>query len=277
MGPKHVLIVDDDKSILRMLEFGLKKLGSEYEIATAENMYAAMDKIEHTYFDLIITDYMMPGMTGVDLLRAVRSISPDTQVVLMTAYGTNKLRNTTDNLHVDGYLHKPFTMDQIRNVVRQISNYTLTPDDSQSGSSRSAIASASEEIDVLSFEDIPTEQMSVSDHLNKLQINAGTRAILLIDLRGNPVRVVGEINSSRIDQICELVAANHYGPARLSKLLDNKARFKASFYEGDAYNLYVCDVNDKCVLAVVFDVKFRPGVVWFYTKQTATALSPLIG
>ena len=90
------------------------------------------------------------------------------------------------------------------------------------------------------------------------------------------MQVIGQINQSKIDEICKLVASNHYGPAKLSNLLDNKKTFKASFYEGDSYNLYVCDVNGKCLLAVVFDVKLRPGVIWFYTKQTATALEPLI-
>ena len=275
MGQKHILIVDDDNSILRMLEFGLKKLGPNYHISTAENMTSAMRQIEEIQFDLIITDYMMPGMTGVDLVRAVRRLSPATQVVLMTAYGTNKLRDTTDNLHIDGYLNKPFTMDQIRDIVRQSalsiveapisqSDGAYPPDETDDGLGSTPV------------DDKPPDYVSVAEHLHQLQINAGSRAVMLINNQGMSVHVVGEITPSKISQICELVASNHYGPAKLAHLLDNKKPFKASFYEGDSYNLYVCDVNGKCLLAVVFDVKLRPGVVWFYTKQTASALEPLI-
>ena len=103
MTQKRILIVDDDKSILRMLEFGLKKMGPDYQFFTARDIYNALEQIETEWFDLVVTDYMMPGMTGVDLARAVRKISPDTQVVLMTAYGSSELRNTTDNLGIDGF------------------------------------------------------------------------------------------------------------------------------------------------------------------------------
>ncbi|MCB9077475.1 MAG: response regulator [Anaerolineaceae bacterium] len=275
MGQKHILIVDDDKSILRMLEFGLKKLGPNYQISTAENMTSAMRQIEQSHIDLIITDYMMPGMTGVDLVRAVRSISPATQVVLMTAYGTNKLRDTTDNLHIDGYLNKPFTMDQIRDIVRQSSTPIVEPPLPQPAGAYT-FGEAAGKLAAAPVDDKATEYVSVAEHLHQLQINAGSRAVMLINHQGMSVQVVGEITPSKISQICELVAGNHYGPAKLAHLLDNKKPFKASFYEGDSYNLYVCDVNGKCLLAVVFDVKLRPGVVWFYTKQTATALEPLI-
>ena len=275
MGQKHVLIVDDDKSILRMLEFGLKKLGPNYHISTAESMYSAMDQIEDTFFDLIITDYMMPGMTGIDLVRAVRSISPDTQVVLMTAYGTNKLRSTTDNLDIDGYLSKPFTMDQIRDIVRQTANSVVDPPPFQPDT-RYTLVETSDEVNITRNENKPVTHMSVTEHLHQLQVNAGSRAVMLINKLGSSVQLVGQINPDKVDDICKLVASNHYGPAKLANLLDNKKTFKASFYEGDSYNLYVCDVNGKSLLAVVFDVKLRPGVVWFYTKQTATALEPLI-
>ena len=92
MRTKRILIVDDDQDILRMLEYGLRKLGPGYEIITAKDIFSAIDEIEEYRFDLVLTDYMMPGMTGVDLARAARRMSPDTQVVLMTAYGTNQLR-----------------------------------------------------------------------------------------------------------------------------------------------------------------------------------------
>jgi DNA-binding response OmpR family regulator len=274
MGEKHVLIVDDDRNILRMLEFGLKKLGSDYRIHMATDMASAIDKIEKQWFDLVITDFMLPGMTGVDLATAVRNISPDTQVVLMTAYGTNKLRSTTNNLRFDGYLNKPFTMDQIREVVLQVLHGPIA--DEVEEEQKATFGDIAIDQAALKVEDKPGGELSVSDHLRKLQINAGARAVLLMSAQGKPVKVSGQINNARISHICTQIATNYGGQKELAKLLDNRRSFKASFYEGDDYNLYICDVNERFLLAVVFDVKLRPGVVWFYTKQTATALSPLM-
>jgi CheY-like chemotaxis protein len=272
MAEKHVLIVDDDRSVLRMLEFGLKKLGSGYRIHTASDMSNAIEQIEKQWFDLVITDYMMPGMTGVDLATVVRSISPDTQVVLMTAYGTTKLRSTTDNLRFDGYLNKPFTMDQIREMVRQTANRSvLTGDESESD-----FEQVTPQVSATSFQEKPFEQMTISDHLQKLYVNAGARAVVLINAKGNAIKVVGQLSQAKVGRICAHIASNYHNAADLSKLLDNAHRFKASFFEGDDFNLYVCDVNKKFLLAVVFDVKLRPGGVWFYTRQTAVALTALM-
>ena len=268
MNKKRILIVDDDQDILRMLEFGLKKLGSDYEILTAKDIFSAIDEIEDQRFDLILTDYMMPGMTGVDLARAARRMSPEAHVVLMTAYGTNKLRNTTDQLGFDGYLNKPFTMEQVRDIIRQIGDHP-EPE-------KTEIPPIPETPRPDKEASKPTGEHSVEDYLEQLQVNAGARGVLLINSEGSPVQVAGQVDPAKTEYVCALVAANFYSSAELSGLVDNQKVFGASFYEGDAYNLYVCDVNGKFLLAVIFDARLRPGVIWFYAKQTATALASLL-
>ena len=163
-------------------------------------------------------------------------------------------------------------MDQLRDMVRHTTSRAQP-----SAVSPPSDSAASDNVDLtVAAEDSDAAALGANEHLQKLQINAGARAILLINAQGEPLHVVGQINSTKVNYICSLVAANYYSPAELSNLLDNRNLFKSNFYEGDAYNLYVCDVNGKFLLAVVFDVKLRPGVIWFYTKQTAAALSPLI-
>ncbi|HXV41425.1 MAG TPA: response regulator, partial [Anaerolineae bacterium] len=107
MSKKHVLIVDDAKDILFLLTHSVKRLGPEYEVTTANDGATAMELIQKQKFDLIITDYMMPGMTGVDLVQAVRKVSPETQVVLMTAHDTRGMRDTVETLKLGGYVGKP--------------------------------------------------------------------------------------------------------------------------------------------------------------------------
>jgi two-component system response regulator (stage 0 sporulation protein F) len=256
---KRIMIVDDDREILLMLEFALKKLGSDYEIVTAMGSIEALDKIEKNGpFDLVVTDYVMKGITGVDLARAVRRISPGTPVVLMTAYGTNRLRATTEYLGFDGYLDKPFTVQKIRGIVKQL-------------------------VDTEPAAPIepPTPQLEISGPdirslLQSLQANANARCVLLLRSDGYPVQVVGETSNLRISNISALIAANFMSAAELANLLGNRKVFKSSFHEGDDYNVYAYNINSAFLLAVVFDAHRKPGVVWFYTKQTATALLPLL-
>ena len=275
MNKKRILIVDDDKDILQMLEYGLKKLGPDYEIYTAIDIFSAINEIEKTRFDLILTDYMMPGLTGVDLARAARRMSPDTQVVLMTAYGTNKLRYTTDHLGFDGYLNKPFTIDQIREIVKRTGIRSESKPVIEVREEVSHLPT--QETDSTPIDSPPTAtNTTVEQLLTKLHIDAGTRSVLLISSLGKPIQVAGQFERSKIEYVSGLVAANFYSAKELSNLVDNPETFGASFYEGDVYNLYVCDVNSRYLLVVIFDARLRPGAVWFYTKQTAAALIPLL-
>jgi CheY-like chemotaxis protein len=118
MSSKRILIVDDDQTMLYMLEHSLTRLGPDYEIITVMDSTEALEQVEQQSFDLVVADYMMPKITGVDLATAIHKVSPDTQVVLMTAYGTSRLRDTTKFVGIDGYLDKPFTIDEIHEVIR---------------------------------------------------------------------------------------------------------------------------------------------------------------
>lgn len=255
---KRVLIVDDDSEILLMLQFALEKLGLGYQVVTALGSDEAMKQIENDSFDLVVTDYMMNGITGVDLARAMRRIAPDTQVILMTAYGTRRLRDTTEYLGINGYLDKPFTLQKIQEVIQH------------------TLESAPGQAD-LSQPKIPVLDKAVGQHMQALQANTNARFVLLLTSGGYPLHVVGPTDDLRLANISALIAANFLAAAEMADLLSNQTVFKSTFHEGDDFNVYAYDIDGAHLLAVVFDAKLKPGVVWFYTKQAAAALAPLLG
>ena len=120
MESKRVLIVDDEPYVTMTLASILEKLGDAYVIDTTNTSSDVLPRLEKTDYALMITDYKMPGMDGIDLAKAVQSISPQTHIILMTAYGSCALAETAENLRLDGYLDKPFTVAQIRKMVIQI-------------------------------------------------------------------------------------------------------------------------------------------------------------
>jgi DNA-binding NtrC family response regulator len=83
---KKILIVDDESEMRVALETTLKR--EKFQLTCAEDGKQALDKMEDSDFDLILTDVRMPNLNGLELLRAVKERSPKTQVVMMTAYGT---------------------------------------------------------------------------------------------------------------------------------------------------------------------------------------------
>jgi CheY-like chemotaxis protein/predicted regulator of Ras-like GTPase activity (Roadblock/LC7/MglB family) len=261
MSKKHVLIVDDAKDIVFLLMQSLKRLGPEYEITTATNVVAALEQIQKQKFDLVLTDYMMPGMTGVDLAQAVRKISPDTQVVLMTAHDSRGMRDTIETLQLGGYVGKPFTVPEILEVVQR------------------AIARTTQAVET----DHPNApalglNQAVHQQLKTLRSKTGAHSVLLISTSGHPLRIVGETNRVKSSKLAAFVAANFLAVTELASLLgDNEAVFKSSYHEGSKYNIYAYDINGEFLLAVVFGTQGKPGTVWFYTKQTGVALADMLG
>src|SRR6187399_211512 len=81
-----VLVVEDDRSNLESLERLFSR--ENYRVITAHDAKSALDLMRKQRTHVVVTDLMMPGLSGMDLLKAIKTISPETEVVMMTAYGT---------------------------------------------------------------------------------------------------------------------------------------------------------------------------------------------
>ncbi len=113
--PVKVLIVDDEEDILWGLSEELVR--NKIEVDTASNGLEALEKIKKKQFDFLVTDIRMPGLSGVELLMETRKIQPDIKVVVMTAYGSDEVRQDVMAKGAISYLEKPFDFDQILNVI----------------------------------------------------------------------------------------------------------------------------------------------------------------
>ncbi len=124
----RILVVDDEKSMREMLEIFLKSEG--YSVAVAENGEKAVEKVKKDIFDLVISDMKMPKIGGLELLKNIKEITPDTVVVIMTAFGTTESAVEAMKLGAYDYLQKPFdNMDVIRHrVSKALGNQKLQKD-----------------------------------------------------------------------------------------------------------------------------------------------------
>lgn len=83
---EKILVVDDERSMRELLELVLKRSG--YSVHTAENGTRALELVRQNVYDLMISDVKMPDINGIDLLQMVKEISPETQVIMITAFAT---------------------------------------------------------------------------------------------------------------------------------------------------------------------------------------------
>jgi two-component system response regulator PilR (NtrC family) len=113
---KRILVVDDEQSMREMLGIMLRKEG--YDIVVAENRAQAAGVLAQGRVDMVITDVRLPDGDGIEILRHVKAASPETVVVVMTAYGSTETAVAALKLGAQDYLTKPFDIDELKIVVR---------------------------------------------------------------------------------------------------------------------------------------------------------------
>jgi two-component system chemotaxis response regulator CheY len=121
MHHKRILIVDDNDIALMVLELAIEHLLPDCRIVTTWNGPAALAELKKQTFDLIVTDYHMPQMNGLDFVQAARQISQDIPpIILMTGgYSYDEIKTKAGSENLAGFLTKPFTLLQLREVLCQ--------------------------------------------------------------------------------------------------------------------------------------------------------------
>jgi DNA-binding response OmpR family regulator len=103
--------VDDEASIRDLLSKTLAL--AEYDVDTAPDGTAALDRLRVVNYDLLIADLKMPGMDGLTLIRQAKRMKADLPVIIITGFSTESSAIEAVNLGVAGYLTKPFRVPQV--------------------------------------------------------------------------------------------------------------------------------------------------------------------
>jgi nitrogen regulation protein NR(I) len=111
-----ILIVDDDKSI----RYSLKRMmEGNYSVLTAQNGEEALNQAKEKLPDLVIMDIKMPGRSGIEVLKEIKSIDPKSLVIIMTAYGTTETAIEAMKYGAFDYILKPFPIPRMRGLVEK--------------------------------------------------------------------------------------------------------------------------------------------------------------
>ena len=112
----RILVADDELSMREFLTILLTKSG--HEVVCVDSGEAALEQVDRApYFDIVLTDLKMGGISGLDVLREVQTLSPGTQIVVMTAYATTETAIMAMKAGAYDYITKPFKVDAVRVVI----------------------------------------------------------------------------------------------------------------------------------------------------------------
>ena len=119
MKKLNILVVEDGQSQREMLRDFLRKEG--HVVGEAENGEQAIRRIREGHYDLILLDYRMPGMDGIQVLRAVKGINPEIDIVIVTAEGTIDMAVEAMKAGAFDYITKPVEFDELLLLVARVS------------------------------------------------------------------------------------------------------------------------------------------------------------
>ncbi|MEN6519570.1 MAG: response regulator [Armatimonadota bacterium] len=115
MSKKHIMVVDDEKEIRELFRDVLENQG--YEVTVCENGTDAIKCLEERPVFAAFVDIRMPGMDGVETLRLMKEVNPDTQVVMITGYTRNESVDKALKLGCFVCMMKPFKLQDIMSVI----------------------------------------------------------------------------------------------------------------------------------------------------------------
>ena len=118
MPNRRILIVDDAGPVVVLCVNVLQALG--YAVKGANSGEMAVDVLRKERFDMMVLDYKMPGLTGLEVFAQARALHPDLAVVLVTGHGTPEIVDEANRLGFTSILLKPFTSDELRSTVEKV-------------------------------------------------------------------------------------------------------------------------------------------------------------
>ncbi|WP_432737674.1 response regulator [Maridesulfovibrio sp. FT414] len=112
----RILVIDDEKATLNMFRMLLSAYG--HEVMTAENGEKGIELFDAEHPELVMTDIKMPGMDGLEVLRRIKAISPDSEVIVITGHGDMDLAIQALNLDATDFLNKPVKREDLEKALQ---------------------------------------------------------------------------------------------------------------------------------------------------------------
>lgn len=113
---KKILIVDDDKDMCKIISTILKQEG--YKIFKVYDGEQAIKEINAKNYNLIILDFRLPNMDGIEVLQKIRNIGLSINVIMISAYGTGLIKSKAKELKAVQFLDKPFDLSKFIKIVK---------------------------------------------------------------------------------------------------------------------------------------------------------------
>ncbi len=254
-GPQ-ILVVDDQRDVTDLLKKTLESAEQGYETICVPSGEEALLEIQRQTFDLVVVDFRLPGMTGLDLIRHIQKRSETTRFLLITGYEIEEKRAELDELNVTEALEKPLDLEAFLGAVEAAIKGERRP------------SKAAARVEYIAIPDIDEGQ--VLDLISALQLDLGASAVLLADRTGAIRLEKGTVGSLDMGEMGILLAESFVSSVEIAgRVLDGPPSF-VHYYDGSRYDIYTLAVDVHFFIIVVCpgNAQAKLGPVLSYGRRT---------
>ena len=236
MPSYRILIVDDQREVSRLLHSALATLEYELEIVEIPSGEEAILDSSRNSIDLLISDFRLPGITGIELMRKVRSYRPKVKVILITGQTDPKIRERVAEAGADAFFIKPVPIADFLDSVERLLGLVetiLTPEPIATGKT-----------DEL--------QTNIPDLLVQLRQDMEAMAVLLFNENGRVLERAGDLpdSNNEISLLSSLLSIHSAGQ-KISHLIGQKVASNWYIFNGDQYDLIFAPVGMTHAMLVI--------------------------
>jgi CheY-like chemotaxis protein len=221
-----ILLVDDQRDILRLLHSSLNTLGHDFEIIEAPSGEEALLEAGRRRVDLLVADYLLPGMSGVELMRKIRVRHPEIKVILISGVSDRKAREEMRNAGANAIFDKPIPLADFFDAVERSLGLVRT-------------------IFPLESEDVTAAHRSrLADLLANFRQDIDAQAVFLLSDRGLILARAGDLpdSSMEVSLISALMAIYSAG-LKVSRFIHQEFADNYHIFIGGDYDIILLPVN----------------------------------
>ena len=256
MRTRQIIIIDTEARAAFFLVRTLECSDWDCRVSVANSAQEALNMLNSSSVDLLITDMRVPGISGLELIRRVRECSPLTRTILMATHGNDDAEAEARRLQAYRAITEPLETLGFTQAMQETLRHIAI--------SRPGLAVISDE----SFE-------AITRQLEALRRNIGARCIFLANTLGRRLAQVG--TTAQLDNAALLSLLSHRFATSnaLAGLVGAEQTADLNFYADSHYEFYSTTVCDSLFLAIVYDLRVqtsRIGIVWLHTRRVVKRL-----
>ena len=225
MSHPRILLVDDQRDILRLLHATLDTLGHKLEVYEAPSGEEALLEAARHRVDMLVSDYKLPGITGVELMKKVRAKNPDVKAILITAMNDKKTREEMREAGAMALFDKPIPLADFLDVVERalgLKRTILPPEDKKAEPSRDTIAGL----------------------IAKLRGQVKAEAVYLLSDRGRVLERAGDLYESSMEvSLISAIMAIFSSGQKVSRFIHQESPNHYHVFRGGDHDLILIPVN----------------------------------